>query len=154
MVLVTTGKRGGNSGFFISVGQQLAALSDTKLMNGPFIHHPLMPICSFRLELKMQTCPICGKKARIWHPGDYRLCSCPGDCGDSEISEAAEAAMKLSKYDGTRIGQPYADGINPVNLSRRSQKRISPHCMPRVTRRQSRERSRLFPLSPPQTSLH
>jgi hypothetical protein len=52
----------------------------------------------------MQTCPICGKKAKIWHPGDYKICSCTGDCGDFEISGAAESAMGLGKYDGDKIG--------------------------------------------------
>ena len=52
----------------------------------------------------MQTCPICGKAAKVWHPGDYKICSCSGECGDFEISGAAEAALRLSKYDGNKIG--------------------------------------------------
>lgn len=52
----------------------------------------------------MQTCPICGKQAKVWQPGDYKICSCVGDCGDFEISGAAEAAMRLSSYNGARIG--------------------------------------------------
>jgi hypothetical protein len=52
----------------------------------------------------MQTCPICGKKAEVWHPGNYKLCSCPCDCGNFEILVAAEAAMKLNNYDGIIIG--------------------------------------------------
>ena len=53
----------------------------------------------------MQTCPICGKQAKVWQPGDYKICFCPGDCGDFEISAAAESAMSSSAFDGESIGR-------------------------------------------------
>jgi hypothetical protein len=51
----------------------------------------------------MKTCPICGKQAQIWQPGDYKICFCTGDCGDFEISAAAESAIR--SYDGEKIGR-------------------------------------------------
>jgi hypothetical protein len=47
--------------------------------------------------------PICGKQAKVWQPGGYKICFCPGDCGDFEISAAAESAMSSRGFDGKAL---------------------------------------------------